>query len=142
MGQIYRPRRNSARWPPGSNPRGLFAVLAARFALCELLCLSSFTGRRAAPFFLPYMTRTYRLLGLLATLALPLAACNSGTKAGDTNVELGSNKKLEANTTPANVGADSAAAGLARDTTRRPTGKQIYKSADRAIDRNHDGIAD
>jgi len=88
------------------------------------------------------MTRTYRLLGLLATLALPLAACNSGNKAGDTNVELGSNKKMEPNAPPANVGADSAAAGLARDTTHRPTGKQLYKAADRAVDRNHDGIAD
>ncbi|MDO7884479.1 hypothetical protein [Hymenobacter cheonanensis] len=88
------------------------------------------------------MTRTYRLLGLLATLALPLAACNTGTKAGDTNVELGSTKKMVPNTAPANAGADSAAAGLARDTTHRPTGKQLYKAADRAIDRNHDGIAD
>ena len=88
------------------------------------------------------MNRTFRLLGLLAALALPIASCSSGTKDGDTNVELGSTKKMEPNTPPANVGADSAAAGLARDTTHRPTGKQIYKAADRAIDRNHDGIAD
>ena len=88
------------------------------------------------------MTRTTRLLGLLATLALPLAACNSGTKAGDTNVELGSNKKMVPNAPPVNASADSAAAGLARDTTHRPTGKQIYNSSDRAVDRNHDGIAD
>lgn len=88
------------------------------------------------------MTRTTRLLGLLAALALPLAACNTGTKAGDTNVELGSTKQRTPNTTPTNVSADSAAAGLARDTTNRPTGKQLYKNADRAVDRNHDGIAD
>jgi len=88
------------------------------------------------------MTRTYRLLGLLAVLALPLAACNSGNKPGDTNVELGSNKKIEPNAPPADLSADSAAAGLARDTSSRPTGKQIYNKADRAIDRNHDGIAD
>jgi hypothetical protein len=88
------------------------------------------------------ITRPTRLLGLLATLALPLAACNSGTKPGDTNVELGSTKKMQSNEAPANAGADSATAGLARDTSRRPTGKQIYNKADRAVDRNHDGIAD
>jgi len=88
------------------------------------------------------MNRTFRLLGLLAALALPIASCSSGTKDGDTNVELGSTKEMTPNTTPADIGADSAAAGLARDTSGRPTGKQIYKSADRAIDRNHDGLAD
>ncbi|MGI4760306.1 MAG: hypothetical protein ACRYF0_06345 [Janthinobacterium lividum] len=101
------------------------------------------------------MTRTYRLLGMLAVLALPLAACNSGTKAGDTNVELGSNKKVEPENEPSRVSndsgdgsghatnnGDSLAAGLTRDTTRRPTGKQIFNKADRAVDRNHDGIAD
>lgn len=90
------------------------------------------------------MTRTYRLLGLLATLALPLAACNSGNKAGDTNVELGSTKKIESNNEASNGNAngDSLAAGIPRDTARRPTGKQIFNSADRAADRNHDGIAD
>lgn len=88
------------------------------------------------------MTRTYRLLGLLATLALPLAACNSGNKAGDTNVELGSTKKMTPNTTPAHANGDSLAAGIPRDTAHRPTGKQIFNSTNRAIDRNHDGIAD
>lgn len=90
------------------------------------------------------MTRTYRLLGLLATLALPLAACNSGNKAGDTNVELGSTKKMTSNQEPSNGNAngDSLAAGIARDTARRPSGKEVYKAADRATDRNHDGIAD
>ncbi len=88
------------------------------------------------------MTRTYRLLGLLATLALPLVACNSGTKAGDTNVELGSTKQMTPNTAPANVNGDSLAAGIPRDTVHRPTGKQIFNATDRAVDRNHDGIAD
>lgn len=88
------------------------------------------------------MTRTLRLLGLLAVLALPLASCSSGTKPGDTNVEKGSAKKMEPNAKPADLSADSAAAGLSRDTSHRPSGKQIYNKADRAIDRNHDGIAD
>lgn len=101
------------------------------------------------------MNRTFRLLGLLAALALPLASCSSGTKDGDTNVELGSTKKLEPEREPSRMSndagdasghqtnnADSLAAGLSRDTARRPTGKQIYKAADRAMDRNHDGIAD
>jgi hypothetical protein len=88
------------------------------------------------------MTRTFRLLGLLAVLALPIASCSSGTKPGDTNVEKGSTKEREPNAPPADLGADSAAAGLSRDTTHRPTGKQIFNKADRAADRNHDGIAD
>jgi hypothetical protein len=103
----------------------------------------------------PVMTRTYRLLGLLAVLALPFASCSSGNKPGDTNVEKGSTKKLEAENEPSRVSnesgdasghatnnGDSLAAGLSRDTTHRPTGKQIFNKADRAIDRNHDGIAD
>jgi hypothetical protein len=101
------------------------------------------------------MTRSFRLLGLLAILALPFASCSSGTKDGDTNVENGSAKHIEPNNEPSRVShnsgdpegpnasnGDSLAAGIARDTTHRPTGKQIFNSADRAIDRNHDGIAD
>lgn len=88
------------------------------------------------------MTRTLRLLGLLATFSLSLAACNSGTKAGDTNVELSSTKKMVPNTLPAKANGDSLAAGISRDTAHRPTGKQIYNATDRARDRNHDGIAD
>lgn len=88
------------------------------------------------------MTRTYRLLGLLATLALPLAACSSGTKAGDTNVELGSTKKIQANSPQGKVNGDSLAAGIPRDTAHRPSGKEVYKATDHAVDRNHDGIAD
>jgi len=101
------------------------------------------------------MTRSFRLLGLLAVLALPLASCSSGNKDGDTNVEKDSAKARESDSEPSRVShesgdpqgpttsnGDSLAAGLARDTAHRPTGKQIYKAADRAVDRNHDGIAD
>jgi len=85
---------------------------------------------------------TLRLLGLAAALPLALSACNSGTKPGDTNVELGSAKKMQSNHPDDVSRGDSAAAGLQRDTTHRPTGKQLYKAADRTTDRNHDGIAD
>jgi len=101
------------------------------------------------------MTRSLRLFGLLAVLALPLASCSSGTKDGDTNVEDNAAKARESDSEPSRVShesgdpqgpttsnGDSLAAGLARDTARRPTGKQLYKAADRAVDRNHDGIAD
>ena len=88
------------------------------------------------------MTRTLRSLSFLAVSSLVLAACNSGTKAGDTNVELNSAKQMQPNSLPPQANGDSLAAGIMRDTTRRPTGKQIYKATSRAVDRNHDGIAD
>ncbi len=101
------------------------------------------------------MNRTLRLLGLAAALPLAISACNSGTKPGDTNVERGSAKDLESNNQPSRTSkdngdganlssnnADSLAAGLTRDTTNRPTGKQLFNAADRAKDRNHDGLAD
>jgi hypothetical protein len=101
------------------------------------------------------MTRTLRLLALAAALPLALSACNSGNKPGDTNVEKGSNKDIESNDEPSRTSADngdamsqgpangdSLTAGIPRDTTNRPTGKELYKAADRAKDRNHDGIAD
>lgn len=88
------------------------------------------------------MTRTLRLLVLAAALPLALSACNTGTKSGDTNVELGSAKKMEENAPQQPKNGDSLAAGIPRDTTNRPTGKELYKAADRAKDRNHDGIAD
>ncbi|QKG54476.1 MULTISPECIES: hypothetical protein [Hymenobacter] len=37
---------------------------------------------------------------------------------------------------------DSLAAGLSRDTTHYPTGKQLYKESGRSTDRNRDGVAD
>lgn len=92
------------------------------------------------------MLRILRLPALFAALSLPLAlgACNfsTGNATGDTNVEQSSAKKIEANKPEGTVNGDSLAAGIPRDTTRRPSGKQIYKSANRAVDRNHDGLAD
>jgi hypothetical protein len=101
------------------------------------------------------MTRTLRLLALAAALPLALSACNTGGKAGDTNVESGSAKDLESNNQPSRSSADngdamsqssangdSLTAGIPRDTTNRPTGKELFNAADRAKDRNHDGIAD
>ena len=88
------------------------------------------------------MTRTFRLLGLAAAFALALSACHTGSNPGDTNVEQGSAKRLEANKPHATANGDSLAAGISRDTTRRPTGKQLFNAADRATDRNHDGLAD
>jgi hypothetical protein len=76
------------------------------------------------------MNRTVRLLALAAALPLALSACNSGGNTGDTNVELGSNKK------------GPTAAGIPRDTTNRPTGKELFNAADRSKDKNHDGLAD
>lgn len=101
------------------------------------------------------MNRTFRLLALAAALPLALSACNTGTKAGDTNVESGSAKATEPNNEPSrsssdngdadNVTAsngDSLAAGLSRDTTHRPTGRQLFDNAAKSKDRNHDGLAD
>jgi hypothetical protein len=101
------------------------------------------------------MTRTLRLLAFTAALPLALSACSSGNKPGDTNVEKGSNKDLESNNQPSRssadngdamnqsaANADSLTAGIPRDTTNRPTGKELFKAADRAKDRNHDGLAD
>jgi hypothetical protein len=82
------------------------------------------------------MTRTLRLLAFTAALPLALSACNSGNKPGDTSADNGD----AMNQGPAN--GDSLTAGIPRDTTNRPTGKELYKAADRAKDRNHDGIAD
>ena len=90
------------------------------------------------------MSRTFRLPRLLLAAALPLAlaACNTGTTAGDTNVELSSPKKNVPNKPQGVVNGDSLAAGIPRDTARLPSGKEVYKNANRAVDRNHDGIAD
>jgi hypothetical protein len=101
------------------------------------------------------MTRTLRLLALAAALPLALSACSSGTNSGDTNVEKGSNKDIESNDQPSrssvdngdamnqsSSNGDSLTAGIPRDTTNRPTGKELYKAADRSKDRNHDGLAD
>ncbi|WP_216679453.1 hypothetical protein [Hymenobacter siberiensis] len=83
-----------------------------------------------------------RPLAVACALTATFSACSSGTKEGDTNVERGYNKKGPAAGTDGVAGGDSATAGLRRDTTNRPTGKELYKAAGDAKDRNHDGIAD
>ena len=71
------------------------------------------------------------------------SACSSGTKEGDTNVERGYTKKGPAATADGVPAGDSATAGIQREAgPRQPTGKELYKAAADAKDRNHDGIAD
>ena len=82
-------------------------------------------------------------LGLALTAALSLSACSSGTKSGDTNVERGYTKKGPAAGQDGTANGDSATAGLVADTAaRNPTGKELYRAAEKAKDRNHDGLAD
>ena len=69
-------------------------------------------------------------------------ACSSGTKDGDTNVERGYTKEGPTADADGTANGDSTTAGLARDTVHRVTGKDLYKAAGDAKDRNHDGIAD
>ncbi|RYY13564.1 MAG: hypothetical protein EOO36_15620 [Cytophagaceae bacterium] len=86
------------------------------------------------------MTRTLRLLAFAAALPLALSACSSGTEPGDVNVERGSNKKINGSQQPSN--GDSLAAGIPRDTSNHPTGRQLYQNANQSRDKNHDGLAD
>ena len=88
---------------------------------------------------LHFLLRSFAMAG---TLALSLSACSSGTKEGDTNVERGYTKKGPAATADGVADGDSATAGLSRDTTHHVTGKDLYKAASSAKDRNHDGLAD
>lgn len=88
------------------------------------------------------MNRTFRLLALAAAFPLALSACNTGGNTGDTNVESGAAKKMEENAPQPAANADSLAAGLARDTTNRPTGKEQFDNAAKSRDRDHDGLAD
>ena len=84
-----------------------------------------------------------RSFAVACALATTCTACSSGTKEGDTNVEHGYAKKGPAATADGTANGDSATAGLMRDTAaHRPTGKELYKAAGEAKDRNHDGIAD
>ena len=83
-----------------------------------------------------------RSLAVAGALLATASACSSGTKDGDTNVERGYTKKGPAAGQDGTLGGDSATAGLRRDTTHRVTGKDLYKAAGEAKDRNHDGIAD
>ncbi len=87
------------------------------------------------------MNRTFRLLALAAALPLTLSACNTGGNTGDTNVETGASKKMTDNHPDGPKNGDSLAAGIARDTSAH-TGKELYNNADKAKDKNHDGLAD
>ena len=83
-----------------------------------------------------------RPFAVACALAVSLSACSSGTKEGDPNVERGYTKKGPAATADGVADGDSATAGLTRDTTHHVTGKDLYKAASSAKDRNHDGLAD
>ena len=83
-----------------------------------------------------------RSLALAGVVLASASACSSGTKDGDTNVERGSSKKGPAAPQDGVAGGDSATAGLARDSAHVVTGKDLYKAAGDAKDRNHDGLAD
>jgi hypothetical protein len=83
-----------------------------------------------------------RPFAVACAITASLSACSSGTKEGDTNVERGYTKKGVGAPTNGVPGGDSATAGLSRDTTHRVTGKDLYKAAGEAKDRNHDGLAD
>lgn len=88
------------------------------------------------------MTRTYCLPALLAVLSLSLAACGSNIKPGQVNVEGNAYKVADSSTELGKTNGDSLAAGLLRNPNPQPTGKQVYKNTDKALDANHDGIAD
>ena len=83
-----------------------------------------------------------RSFAVAGALAISLSACSSGTKEGDTNVERGYTKKGPAATADGVADGDSATAGLTRDSVHHVTGKDLYKAASSAKDRNHDGLAD
>lgn len=88
------------------------------------------------------MIRTYRLLGLLTVLSLSLAACGSNIKPGEVNVEGNSYKVADAASERGGTSGDSLTAGLLGNPNPHPTGKQLYKNSDKALDTNHDGLAD
>ena len=88
------------------------------------------------------LTHFLRPFAVACAITATFSACSSGTKEGSTNVERGYTKKGPAAGQDGVAGGDSATAGLSRDTTNRPTGKDLYKAAGDAKDRNHDGIAD
>ena len=88
------------------------------------------------------LTQLLRPFAVACAITATFSACSSGTKEGDTNVERGYTKKGPAATADGVANGDSATAGLSRDTTRHVTGKDLYKAASEAKDRNHDGIAD
>ena len=88
------------------------------------------------------LTHFLRPFAVACAITATFSACSSGTKEGSTNVERGYTKKGPAAQTDGVANGDSTTAGLARDTTHHVTGKDLYKAAGDAKDRNHDGIAD
>lgn len=87
------------------------------------------------------------LLGAFFFSAAALtSSCSTGTDQGDTNVETGTTKDFtEQSSTISNgntTAGDSATAGLQRDTTGRPTGRQQYEAAGSSVDHDRDGKAD
>ncbi|RYU84418.1 hypothetical protein [Hymenobacter persicinus] len=82
------------------------------------------------------LLRPLALALLLATASL--SACNTGTKPGDTNVELGDNKTKDPDP---GQRATSNTNGVG-DTTKVKMGKELYDHAGEAKDRNNDGIED
>ena len=87
-------------------------------------------------------TRFFRLLALAAALPLALSACHTGTEAGDTNVEQSSAKARDTNHPDKAANGDSLAAGIPRDTTSLPSAKKTFENTSKAVDNNHDGVAD
>ncbi|HEX8505549.1 MAG TPA: hypothetical protein VF630_09285 [Hymenobacter sp.] len=83
-----------------------------------------------------------RPFAVACAITATFSACSSGTKEGDTNVERGYTKKGPAADQDGVAGGDSTTAGLSRDTVHHVTGKDLYKAAGDAKDRNHDGLAD
>ncbi|RFP67036.1 hypothetical protein D0N36_00695 [Hymenobacter lapidiphilus] len=83
-----------------------------------------------------------RPLAAILLLTGSLAACNTGSEDGATNVEIGSDKKMDPEARrPNNQGDDSAASGMRPD-TNRTTIRDQYENAADTPDRNRDGLAD
>ncbi|GAA3924314.1 hypothetical protein [Hymenobacter algoricola] len=74
---------------------------------------------------------------VLATASL--SACNTGTSAGDTNVERDSDKTKDPDS---GQRATSNTTGSAGDTAHVTTGQELYDHAGDAKDRNNDGLED
>ena len=88
------------------------------------------------------LTHFLRPFVVACAITATFSACSSGTKEGSTNVERGYAKKGPAAKADGVANGDSTTAGLRRDNTHHVTGKDLYKAASDAKDRNHDGIAD
>lgn len=87
-------------------------------------------------------TLSLAALTLSIAAALSLSACNSGTTAGDTNVERAQAKKGPTAPESGTPTGDSATAGMQRAPKSKVSGKEQFEKADQTTDRNHDGLAD